>query len=214
MKNLLAAVALLLACSCGKGSAGLFEEGTREVRVVDAGVVVEPPDSGQPLKGLVYVDPPTGGKLALVRGAGADEEVIRLDLVAREELTAYSVGFNLPLDATRVKLRDFIPGTALPPGALPAAAGALIPGQGPLAGVLVVAQTQKANASGAVLNDSKIGKGQVLLSVRLERVAGAAPGLVFDGATPGPKFRGLLRSKLGTDVIKSQELVIGRLELR
>lgn len=166
--------------------------------------------------GLVYVDPPAGGKLRLVRNAASTQTQVVLDLVAAVDLTGYSVGFNLPLDTTRVApgTSFFTPGTALPAGSSPSAAAAVLPSTGPLASVLVTGQSQKASGTGAVATDTVVPAGSVLYTVRLDAVAGAPLGLVFDGAALGPKFRARMRDKAGTDVATAGDFRIGTLRLR
>ncbi len=169
---------------------------------------------------LVYTDPPAGAKLRLVRNVAASTATsVRLDLVATVALTGYSVGLNLPVDATRIRLAatGMIPGTALNPGTAPVAAKAVLPVSGPLKGVVVSGQTQKATGPGAVLTDSAIPAGTVLYSVVLELPPGTLTGLAFDGTTQanlGPKFRAALRNRAGTDVVLQSDFAIGRLELQ
>jgi hypothetical protein len=123
---------------------------------------------------------------------------------------------NLPLDASLVQAPATLltPGTALPAGTAPTAAYGKLPVSGPLAGVLSTGQSQKAAGPGAVVDDSPIPAGSVLYTVRLELKAGATTGPVFDGAALGPKFRALLRDRLGTDVVSGNEFAIGRLEVQ
>ncbi|MFP2926939.1 beta strand repeat-containing protein [Pyxidicoccus sp. 3LG] len=165
---------------------------------------------------LVYSDPAPGGQIALVRNPASTDTSVVLDLVAREELTGYSVGMNLPLDASLVQAgaNVMVPGTALPAGTAPTAAYGRLPSSGPLAGVLSSGQSQKAAGPGAVVNDSAIPTGAVLYTVQLELRPGATSGLVFDGAALGPKFRALLRDRLGTDVVDGSGFAIGRLEVQ
>jgi hypothetical protein len=165
---------------------------------------------------LVYLDPVASGKVALVRNPASTDTTVVLDLVAREDLLGYSVGMNLPLDASLVQGAATLltPGTALPAGTAPTAAYGKLPVSGPLAGVLSTGQSQKAAGPGAVVDDSPIPAGSVLYTVRLELKAGATTGPVFDGAALGPKFRALLRDRLGTDVVSGNEFAIGRLEVQ
>jgi len=62
-------------------------------------------------------------------------------------LSGYAAGFDLPLDATKVVLGSFTPGTGLDPGQPPLAAQAVIPHHGPLAGMLVTVQSQMSRPS-------------------------------------------------------------------
>ncbi|WP_164016793.1 beta strand repeat-containing protein [Pyxidicoccus trucidator] len=165
---------------------------------------------------LVYVDPAPGRRIALVRNPASTNTTVVLDLVALENLTGYSVGMNLPLDAARVQPAGslMLPGAALPAGESPTAAYGALPASGPLAGVLTTGQSQKAAGTGAVVNDSAIPAGSVLYTVQLALRPGATSGVVFDGAALGPKFRALLRDRLGTDIVDGGEFAIGRLEVQ
>lgn len=165
---------------------------------------------------LVYVDPtPTGG-IALVRNPASTQTTVVLDLVAMEDLTGYAVGMNLPLDAERVQGSGSLmtPGTVLSPGINPVAAYGQLPASGPLAGVLTTGLSQKAAGEGAVATDTAIPAGSVLYSVRLALRPGATAGVVFDGTALGPKFRALLRNRLGTDIVGGSGFAVGRLEVQ
>jgi hypothetical protein len=107
-----------------------------------------------------------------------------------------------------------LPGTALPAGQNPTAAYGKLPASGPLAGMLTTGQSQKAAGDGAVTGDTSITAGSVLYTVQLALRPGADTGVVFDGATLGPKFRALLRDKLGTDVVNGSGFAIGRLAVQ
>jgi len=165
---------------------------------------------------LVYTDPAAGGKVRLVlNSALSSPSTVVLDLVAEQALTGYAVGFNLPLDVTRVQANATLieTGTVLSPGSAPVAMMASIPATGPLTGVLVTGQSQKASGAGAIATDSSIPAGSVFYRIRLDTRTGATSGVVFDGAALGAQFMGLLRDKSGTDVASSNDFRIGRLEL-
>lgn len=169
-----------------------------------------------PPSALSYTDPPAGGALRLVKNPASTAKAIVLDLVVGDAaLTGYSTGFDLPLDATRVTLGPFTPGHALDPGSAPVAAGAKLPGQGPLRGVLVVGLSQKAAGTGAVATDTALPPGAVLLTVGLDAVEPLQGGVVFDGTAPGFALRsGGLRNKAGMAVVDASQVKIGKLELR
>ncbi|HLL54694.1 MAG TPA: hemagglutinin, partial [Myxococcaceae bacterium] len=172
--------------------------------------------SGTP--GLVYTDPTTAGKIRLVRNPSSTSTTVVLDLVALVPLTGYSVGMDLPLDTVKVRANStpMIPGTALPAGIGPGpiAAKAVIPTSGPLRGMLVSGQSQKGSGTGAVTTDSAVPAGAVLYTLRLDLVAGATAGTVFDGAALAPGFRALMRTRGGVDVAAASEFSIGKLEVR
>jgi hypothetical protein len=166
--------------------------------------------------GLVYVDPPAGGKIRLVRDASSTGTRVVLNLVANTTLTGYYLGFNLPLDSTKVHLSaaaPFTPGTALPAGSAPAAAKAVLSTTGPLAGVLVTGQSQKAAGAGSVPSDTTVSAAAIFYTVRLDAVGGASPGVVFDGSAPGSRFGAGMRNKAGTDVAVSTDFAMGKLTL-
>ncbi len=165
---------------------------------------------------LVYTDPVRNGRIALVRNPASTNTTVVLDVVATEDLTGYSVGMNLPLDATLVQAGGslMIPGTVLSPGQNPTAAYGTLPASGPLMNVLTTGLSQKAAGDGAVTTDSPIPAGAVLYTVQLALRPGAITGVAFDGAALGPKFRALLRDKLGTDVVAGSGFSIGRLEVQ
>lgn len=167
---------------------------------------------------LVYVDPAPApsGKIALVRNPASTDTTVVLDLVAMEDLSGYSVGMNLPLNTERVQAGGslMLPGAALPAGQNPTAAYGKLPASGPLAGMLTTGQSQKAAGDGAVTGDTSITAGSVLYTVQLALRPGADTGVVFDGTALGPKFRALLRDRLGTDVVNGNGFAIGRLEVQ
>src|SRR5262249_53553458 len=102
----------------------------------------------------------------------------------------------------------------LDPGSSPAAFKAALPAQGPLAGVLVSALSQKAAGTGAVATNASLAVGQVLYTLRLDAKAGGPAGVVFDGAAPGARFRATLRDRLGQEVVSQADFAIGKLEVK
>ena len=163
---------------------------------------------------LVYTSPKTG-KLLLVKNKKATGKEMLLDLiVGKDALTGYSTGFDLPIDTTLVTLADFTPGTALDPGSSPTAAQAMIPTDGPLANMLVVGQSQKAAGTGSVATDTALAPGAVLLTVKLEPVAGMK-GTVFDGTASDFMLpSGGLRDRQGNSVVDPADVSIGKLVLK
>ncbi|HEX3477763.1 MAG TPA: hypothetical protein VHT91_22230 [Kofleriaceae bacterium] len=163
--------------------------------------------------GLSYTDPPSGGALRLVKNASSTAKAMVLDLVVGDAaLTGYSAGFDLPLDATKIRLGPFTPGKALDPGSAPTAAGAAIPGDGPLRGALVVGLSQKATGTGAVAADTALPPGTVLLTVELDAVQPFQEGVVFDGTAKNFALpSGGLRNKAGTTVVDAGQVKIGKL---
>ena len=195
----IAALALAVACGGGGGGGG-------------TGSGSDPPMNPH----LVYTDPAAGALRLIHDPAGTSAQAVVLALVVGDQpLSGYAAGFNLPLDATRVVLRSFTPGTGLDPGQPPLAAQALIPRQGPLAGMLVTAQSQKASGAGAVTGDAALAPGTVLYTVRLELAADATAGIVFDGTAAGFALpSGGLRNRVGTAVVQPGQVAIGKLEIR
>ncbi|QSQ20953.1 hypothetical protein JY651_37900 [Pyxidicoccus parkwayensis] len=164
---------------------------------------------------LVYVDP-AAGRIRLMRNPASTNTQLVLDVVAAEAVNGYGVGFNLPLDATKVRLaaqEGITAGAILSVGASAPAMAVALPLSGPLAGVLTSGISQKSAGSGAVATDTAIPVGSVLYQLRLTLAPGAEPGVVFDGANLGSGFKGLLRNKLGDDVVGSSGFGIGRLEI-
>jgi hypothetical protein len=164
---------------------------------------------------LSYTDP-SGGKLRLVRGApGKTLKSINLDLVVGDAaLTGYSVGFDLPVDDTRVALGAFTPATGLHPGSDPVAAKATLPKDGPLAHELVTALSQKAAGSGAVATDTSVAAGTKLYTIELDLAAHAQNGIVFDGTANGFVLpSGGMRDRMGNTVVEAKDVAIGKLEL-
>lgn len=164
---------------------------------------------------LAYTDP-AAGRIRVLRNPASTNTRLVLDVVAVEELVGYGVGFNLPLDATKVRLPAqgaITAGAILSAGSSVPALAAALPDSGPMAGVLTSGISQKAAGSGAVATDTTITAGSVLYQLALELRPGAEPGVVFDGASLGNAFKGLLRNKLGDDVVGSSGFGIGRLEI-
>lgn len=166
---------------------------------------------------IEYSNPQAGGKLRLINSKtkpASGTEVV-LDLVVGDQpLTGYSVGFNLPVGNRVVRLVEFTPGTALDPGTSPPAAHAAVPLDGPLAGHLVTALSQKATGPGAVATDTTLAPGAVLYTMRLQKVTSAPDGVVFDGSDPSFHLpSGGMRDRTGTTVVEASEVAIGKLEL-
>jgi hypothetical protein len=163
---------------------------------------------------LIYSDP-SGGALRLVRNPKATPKAMKLDLiVGSAALTGYSVGFNLPLDAKKVTLGTFTPGTALAPGTAPVAASATIPVAGPLAGTLVIGQSQKAAGAGAVASDTVLAPNTVLFTIELDVVEPLVEGVVFDGTAKSFALpSGGLRNKAGLTIADPSQVKIGKLEV-
>jgi hypothetical protein len=163
---------------------------------------------------LDYSDP-QGGEIRLVRDASSTHTTVVLKLVAAQSLSGYSVGFNLPLDATKVQANSNLIalGNALNPGDAPQVFRAVIPSAGPLVGALTTALSQKASGAGAVSSDANISAGQTFFTIRLDAVPGAESGVVFNGGSLGGKFSAALNNKAGDDVVHTSEFGIGKLEL-
>ena len=216
------ALAILTAACGGGGNGGTTGSGSSGGNDAggggDAAVGVDasdPIDAAGGPPGLVYTDP-SGGALRLVKNPAATATAMVLDFIVGDApLTGYSTGFNLPLDARRVTLGRFMPGHALDPGTAPPAARAVIPDDGPLHGVLVVAQSQKAAGGGAVPTDTVLAPGTVLCTVELAVALPVQAGVVFDGSRAGFALpSGGLRNKVGTTIVDASRVKIGRLEVR
>jgi hypothetical protein len=164
---------------------------------------------------LVYTDP-AGGKLRLVKNGASTPTSVVLDfVVGAGAQTGYTAGFDLPLDDTKVKLNAMTPGTALNPGSAPAAAKAVLPASGPLKGVLVAAQSQKATGTGAVAGDTALAANAVIYSLKLDLLDSSAPGVVFDGTAAGFALKsGGLLNKTGNAVVAPADVKIGKLEVQ
>ncbi len=172
-------------------------------------------DNAEPPPPIVYTDPPAGGLLRLVKDKATTSKSIVLDLVVGDQpLTGYSVGFNLPIDRSKVKLAGFTPGKALDAGSAPAAAMAALPAVGPLKDNLVTAQSQKASGTGAVATDTVLAPGTVLYTLQLDLIPQVQIGVVFDGTAAGFTLpSGGLRNRAGTTVVTPSQVSIGRLEV-
>jgi hypothetical protein len=168
-----------------------------------------------PPRPLTYEEP-RWGALRLVRSelpAPAPTSIVLDLIVGPTTLTGYAAGFNLPLDAQRVTVGSFTPGTALSPGGDPIAATAVIPTTGPLAGVLVTGQSQKAGGAGAVPTDTALPPGTVLYTIQLDLAGGATTGVVFDGTSADFALpSGGLRDRAGLTIVDRTSVGIGRLE--
>jgi hypothetical protein len=81
------------------------------------------------VRGLVYTDPASGGKVRLIRNAASTNSVMKLDLVSNAILFAviaagadtirngvFATGMNLPLDATKVSAGSPLIDTTAPAG--------------------------------------------------------------------------------------------------
>jgi hypothetical protein len=168
---------------------------------------------------LTYTNPTAPAKVLLVRDdAGSTDTTVVLKLVAAASFSGYSIGMDLPLDASRLDRSSlvFTPGTAFPPGQPPsvAAYGASLPSSGPLANVLVTGQSQRPTGTGATASDTAVAAGAVFYTIKLNMTAVPSFGLVFDGANLGPRFRAAVRDRQGTEVVAASEFAIGKLEVR
>jgi hypothetical protein len=164
---------------------------------------------------LSYTDPAACNAICLVRtGTPTLQSVTLAFVVGDQPLTGYSTGFDLPIDGSKVQLGDFTPGAALPAGASPSAAAATIATSGPLAGDLVVAQSQKASGDGAVTTDAVLAAHAVLFTFRLD-LASNRDGIVFDGTTADFLLpSGGLRNRVGMTVVTPDQVAIGKLEVK
>jgi hypothetical protein len=164
---------------------------------------------------LEYTNPSSGGALRLIKGKGSTSKSVVLDLVVGDQpLTGYATGFDLPLDASKVTLARFSPGTALDPGSDPVAAQAVVSETGPLAGMLVTAQSQKAAGTGAVTTDTELLPKTVLFTLQLDLIEGAGAGIVFDGTSADFVLpSGGLRDRAGLTVVEPTGVSIGKLEV-
>jgi hypothetical protein len=169
---------------------------------------------GDNSKPFTYTDP-VGGKLRLIQSTALPptETAVVLELVVGSQpLTGYSVGFDLALDDTQVKVDSFTPGTALSAGTAPVAAMGVVSSTGPLAHHLVTGQSQKASGAGAIPLDTVLPAGASLYSFQLGFIGGG--GVVFDGTAPGFVLTsGGLRDRVGNTVVDVQDVAIGKLEV-
>jgi hypothetical protein len=80
--------------------------------------------------------------------------------------------------------------------------------------MLVAAQSQKAAGTGAIATDTELAPKTVLFTLRLERLPGAAPGIVFDGTAADFVLpSGGLRDRAGLTVVDPSGVAIGKLEV-
>jgi len=170
--------------------------------------------STQVIASLVYTDPLGGGKIRLIKDPASTPTSVVLKLVSAENLSGYSVGLNLPIDAAKVKANALLitPGDALIAGDAPQALQAVIPSSGPLKGVLATGLSQKASGAGAVPSDTSISPGKTFYTIRLDVAPAAELGTVFDGSAPGAKFAAALINKSGDDTVRQADFAIGKLE--
>ena len=162
---------------------------------------------GDDIQPIRYTNP-TSGKLRLVEKSHTGTAIALDFVVGDQPLTGFATGFDLPLDTARVSLVDFTPGSALDAGPEPIAARAVIGREQPLAGMLVVAQSQKATAHPS---DASLAPGTVLLSLVLAVNQGADPGVVFDGTAKSFVLpSGGLVDRGGTAVVQPSEVAIGK----
>ncbi len=164
---------------------------------------------------LGYTDPDAGALRLVKNYDQTTVDELALDLVVGSSpLTGYSVGFDLPIPGRQVRLAGFDPGHALEAGRAPVAARAALPARGPLADVLVTAQSQKAGGEGAVPTDTTLAPGAVLYTIHLARAHGAPVGVVFDGtASDFVLPSGGMRNRAGETVVEAKDVAIGKLEI-
>ncbi|CAN5488253.1 hypothetical protein BH11MYX1_BH11MYX1_20240 [soil metagenome] len=164
---------------------------------------------------LTYTNPTPCTAMCLIRAGTPTASSITLAWVVGDEaLTGYSTGFDLPIDVSKVQLAAFTPGSALPAGDSSSAAAATIVTSGVLAGDLVVAQSQKASGAGAVTTDAVLAAHTVLLTFQLD-LAGTTNGIVFDGTAQDFHLpSGGLRNRAGLTVVTSDQVAIGKLEVK
>jgi hypothetical protein len=154
---------------------------------------------------LVYQPTRKVGALNLLPDPASTGSKMIFDLVVGDHpLTGFSTGFDLPIDATKVTIGAFTPGTALDPGT-PPAAGAAIGSSGELANQLVVALSQKATTTPT---DTMLPPGTQLLQIELDVVEPHVPGLVFEGSNMTSAG---LRDRSGTTVVDTPDVVTGSL---
>jgi hypothetical protein len=164
---------------------------------------------------LAYTDPATCNQMCLIQTDTPTAQSVTLAFVVGDQpLTGYSTGFDLPIDISKVQLGEFTPGAALPAGSSPSAAAAAIVTNGPLAGNLVVADSQKASGAGAVTTDAVLPAHTVLFTLRLD-LASTRDGVVFDGTTADFHLpSGGLRNRVGLTVVTPDKVSIGKLEVK
>jgi hypothetical protein len=165
---------------------------------------------------LSYTDPPSGGKIRLIKDAASNGSLLVLKLVSNAALTGYSVGFNIPLAPGKVQLDGpgiVVSNEALNAGSAPQAVGATIPASGPMTNILATGMSQKAAGAGAAPNDASITSGKTFYIVRLSMAPGATAGVVFNGSSLGNTFRASLRDKVGNETVSQGDFAIGTLSI-
>ncbi len=168
-----------------------------------------------PILHLEYTDPAlTASGMRLVKSASSTDTRVVLDLmVATLPVSAYGAAMNLPFDVNRATLSaqgGFSPNaSAIDPGSSPTTAAAMVPTAGPLQGALVLGLARKKRyaSDGEVL----LPAGTRLLSIAFDLVPNAAPGVVFDGVTPGKRFDAALLKADGTRAVDKAGFAIGQL---
>jgi len=196
----------------------------------------------QIVRGLLYTNPATGGKVRLVLNAAASNaSVVQLDLVSNTSLFplttgtndsvrngVFAAGMNLPLDASKVGpdvtlLRTTAPagsGAVLVLGNAPQAVGAALSNGVLYSGISqkrfdTTAGTGSNNRRGDVAVRPFPGGNSFYYSLRLKLTPGASPGTVFDGQALASNFRAAVRDRSGTDVYSGvADFSIGKLEVR
>jgi len=158
---------------------------------------------------MFYHAPPDGGKLRLVRDDAASTGTsLVLDFVVGDQpLTGYSTGFDIRVDASKMTVGAFTPGTPLDLGTGTPAAKAAI-GTTPNGSQLVAVQSQKATSSPA---DATLAPGALLFTLQLDAVEPLVTGVIFDGATDVTSAG--LRDRSGTTVVDTADVAIGKLEM-
>jgi hypothetical protein len=164
---------------------------------------------------LSYTNPSVCNAMCLIQADTPTIHSVTLALVVGDQpLTGYSTGFDLPIDVSKVQLGAFTPGSVLSPGSSPTAAEAKIVITGPLAGNLVVAQSQKASGDGAVVTDTALAAHTVLFTFELDLVSSPS-GVVFDGTVQDFHLpSGGLRTRAGLTVVTPDQVAIGKLEVK
>ena len=216
--------------------------GSQTFTATDTAVAATTGTGSQIVRGLLYTNPVSGGRVRLVLNTtGSNASVVQLDLVSNTSLfplTAgtndtvrngvFAAGMNLPLDATKVGadaalIRTTPPtgsGAVLTLGSAPQAVAAALSN-----GVLYSGVSQKRfdTTAGAAANNRRgdvavrpfPGGNSFYYSLRLKLTPGASPGTVFDGQALASNFRAAVRDRSGTDVFGGvADFSIGKLEVR
>jgi hypothetical protein len=194
----------------------------------------------QTVRGLVYTDPATGGKVRLVKNSVSTASVVQLDLVSNATLFAvsagganirngvFAAGMNLPLDTSKVSAGSPLITTTAPVGSsavlnlatgTAGSARAIAAAVNTTNAVLYSGVSQKRTANnGAALGDASLrpfpGVASYYYSLTLRLVPGGTVGTVFDGQSLGPAFHAAVRDHSGTDVFQNADFALGRLEIR